>query len=176
MKKRTAIFFDRDGIVNKRKVGDYLTSISEFEFLDGFFALFDFAQQNNFLKIIISNQQGVGKGLMSEGDLQSLTAHFQQQLQSRTGTCFDDIFYCTELESSGSARRKPEPGMILEAIEKWNIYPFSSWMIGDSISDVIAGRRAGVKTILVGDFLGVAEADVVVATLDLCLQELKGKI
>ena len=135
--------------------------------------LFEFAHRNGFLRIIISNQQGVGKGLMSESDLDAITDHFQWELQSRTGTFFDDVYYCTDLSSSNSAHRKPKPGMLLDAIAKWNIDVVNSWMIGDSINDVIAGRRAGVNTILVGDFSNVPDADFIVPSLQKCLEKLK---
>ena len=168
-----AIFFDRDGIVNKRLVGDYVKSIREFEFLHDFFALFEFANTNGFLKIVISNQQGVAKGIMSETDLEQITEFMQHEIQKRIGTCFDDIYYSTDLSSSNSFRRKPNPGMILEAISKWNIDAANSWMIGDSIGDVIAGKRAGVQTILVGEYVDIPEADYIVSALAQCSEIIK---
>jgi D-glycero-D-manno-heptose 1,7-bisphosphate phosphatase len=147
--KKKAVFFDRDGIVNLRPVGDYIKDIHEFHFLPDFLELFKKVKSNDYLTILISNQQGVGKGQMSEDDLALLTEFMQNELLIHTGIKFDDIYYCTALAEENSPRRKPEPGMLLEAIEEWNINPAESWMIGDSESDIIAGKRAGVRTIFV---------------------------
>lgn len=152
MKKRRAIFFDRDGIVNKRLVGDYVKTVDEFEFLPDFFPLFELTNRYGLLKIVVSNQQGVGKAIMTLKDLRSVTQFMQIELVSMFGFGFDDVEYCTELASAHSYRRKPEPGMILDAARKWNIDIEQSWMIGDSISDATAGKQAGCSTILVGDF------------------------
>ncbi len=148
-----AFFFDRDGIVNRRKIGDYVYSVEEFEFLPEFFSLFKKVKEAGFLAIVITNQQGIGKGLMTEDTLQDIHAHMQHELLKETGFQFDDMYYCGDLASANSFKRKPQPGMILEAIEKWKITAENSWMIGDSRSDAQAGRAAGVKTILIGDFL-----------------------
>lgn len=147
-----AFFFDRDGIVNTRKVGDYVYSIDEFEFLEGFFSLFKTVKQAGFLAILITNQQGIGKGLMTEAALKEIHDFMQSGLLKETGMQFDDIFFCGDLASANSFKRKPQPGMILEAMGKWEVDARNSWMIGDSKSDAQAGHAAGVKTILVGDF------------------------
>jgi D-glycero-D-manno-heptose 1,7-bisphosphate phosphatase len=152
---RKCIFFDRDGIINRRLIGDYVKSFDEFEFLSDFFEIYKYFENQDFLRIIITNQQGVGKGLMSEKDLENVHQKMNDEinkvgLRSSGLRPFDDIFSCTALVSENSSRRKPESGMILEAAEKWNINLGKSWMIGDSESDVIAGNSAGCKTIFIG--------------------------
>ncbi len=147
--KKKAIFFDRDGIVNVRPVGEYIKEIHEFRFLPDFFDFFVKIKEKGYLAILISNQQGVGKGLMGEDDLLFLNEFMQNELLIHTGVKFDDAYYCTALAEENSPRRKPEPGMLLEAIDDWDISPEQSWLIGDSPSDIIAGKRAGVKTIFV---------------------------
>ncbi len=146
--KKKCVFFDRDGVVNIRPVGDYVKSPAEFYFTHDFLPFFSFVKSLGYLAIVISNQQGVGKGLMSERDLSDVTAFMQEKLLKEVNCNFDDVFYCPELKESGSPRRKPNPGMLYEAIEKWNISVEESWMIGDSESDIIAGKKAGVRTIL----------------------------
>ncbi|HYF02468.1 MAG TPA: HAD family hydrolase [Patescibacteria group bacterium] len=160
-----AFFFDRDGIVNRRKMGDYVYSINEFEFLPHFFSLFKSVKESGFLAILITNQQGIGKGLMTEEALREIHAHMQRELLKETGFQFDDMYFCADLASANSFRRKPQPGMLLDAIKKWGIDAEKSWMIGDSISDAQAGKAAGVKTILIGDFLK-DEADLVFKNLE----------
>lgn len=145
-------FFDRDGIVNTRKVGGYIKTFDEFEFIPEFLELFLKTEELGFLKIVITNQQGIGKGLMTEEELSKVHNLMQFNLFQKLGFSFDDIYYCPDLANSGSKTRKPEPGMILEAIDKWDIDVENSYFLGDSESDAIAGERAGIKTILIGDF------------------------
>ncbi len=159
------IFFDRDGIVNTRLIDEYVRRVEDFVFLDGFFELYHLVVQNKWKRIVVTNQQGVGKGLMSLTDLDLIHSHMQQDLQQRYGAGFDAVYYCTELAESKSTRRKPEPGMILEAAERFSIDLPNSWMIGDSISDVQAGRRAGTHTMLVGEYSSCADADIIVPDL-----------
>jgi len=151
-RKRRAVFFDRDGIINYRPVSDYVKHVEEFHFIPDFFDFFIKVKNLGYLAIIISNQQGIGKGLMSESDLHKIHSFMQKKVKEVTGHMFDDIYFCPELESVGSPHRKPNPGMILEAVEKWNIDIQDSWMIGDSINDIKAGINAGVKTIFIGDY------------------------
>lgn len=155
---KKAVFFDRDGIVNRRIYCGYVTSIDEFIFLEDFFPLFEFVRKHGYLTVLITNQQGVGKGLMTDSDLDNIHEFMQQQLAQKTGGKFDAIYSCTDLAAAQSFRRKPNPGMLLEAAKDWGINLAESWMIGDSISDVQAGKSAGTKTILVGDF-HTADAD-----------------
>lgn len=145
---KKAVFFDRDGVVNFRPVEGYITSPSEFSFIPDFLRFFVKVKKLGFLCILISNQQGVGKGLMSETDLKQVDDFMQSQLLSNTGFMFDETYYCTDLRSANSPRRKPEPGMLLDAINKWNISPVDSWMFGDSETDIIAGNSAGTHTVL----------------------------
>jgi D-glycero-D-manno-heptose 1,7-bisphosphate phosphatase len=152
MSRQKAIFFDRDGVVNYRLAKDYVKTNEEFHFLPDFLKFFKEIKEKGYLAILVSNQQGVGKGLMTEDALKRVLEYMQEMLIKLTGFRFDDIYYCTDLAAVGSFRRKPNPGMILEAIEKWRISTSDSWMIGDSPSDATAGRNAGVRTILLGKF------------------------
>ncbi|PKL85513.1 MAG: HAD family hydrolase [Ignavibacteriae bacterium HGW-Ignavibacteriae-1] len=147
-----AIFFDRDGIINKRLVDEYVCKIEDFELMDEIIGILKYVKMKGYLAIVITNQQGIGKGLMSEDDLIILHDYMQNILQERAGERFDAIFYCPELAESNHPRRKPNPGMILEAMELFDIDPKQSLMIGDSISDAQAAINAGIKGILIGDF------------------------
>lgn len=147
----SAFFFDRDGIVNHRKIDDYVTSVEEFSILPEFYPLFKKVTELGFITILITNQQGIGKGLMNVRDLQLIHSYMQKDLLQNVGVMFDDIRFCGSLKSDNDHRRKPEPGMILEAANQWRIHLSTSFMVGDMESDIIAGKRAGVKTIYVGD-------------------------
>jgi D-glycero-D-manno-heptose 1,7-bisphosphate phosphatase len=147
MKKR-AIFFDRDGVVNYRIVGAYVKTKHEFNFIPDFIPFFSMIKNLGYLAIIITNQQGIGKGLMDLAELEVVHTAMQTELLSLTNNSFDDIFFCSDLAETNSLRRKPNPGMLFDAIEKWDIEIENSWLIGDSKSDIEAGIKAKVKTIL----------------------------
>lgn len=147
-----AVFFDRDGIINKRLIDEYVTKIEEFELYEEIIEILKYVKMKGYLAIVITNQQGIGKGLMTEDDLVIVHDYMQYLLQEQAGESFDAIFYCPELDNSGSPRRKPNPGMILEALDLFDIAPAQSIMIGDSISDAQAAINAGIKCILIGDF------------------------
>lgn len=146
-----AVFFDRDGVVNERKIGGYVEKPYEFRFIEEFLDIFRLIKKDH-LAILVTNQQGIGKGIMNDEDLKLVHDYMQGELEKLTGYQFDDIFYCPDLEESGSFRRKPNPGMFVEAIEKWKIDKSKSIMIGDSISDYLAAHTAGIRTLLIGNF------------------------
>ena len=159
-----ALFLDRDGIINKRIVGGYVRTPNEFEFLEDIFPLMQLAKSCGYLLIMISNQQGVGKGLMTQHELDLLHTFMQDALQKRLGFALDALYVCTDLDGTDSPRRKPQPGMLMEAFTHHSINPATSWFIGDSKTDAQAGRAAGVHTILVGEF-SPTDATIVVPDL-----------
>lgn len=172
--QRKTFFFDRDGIVNQRIMGGYVTSPDEFVLLQDFPPLFRRIKEADFLTILVTNQQGIGKGLMSEDDLEEIHAVMQESLRKQVGSGFDDIYFAGERDLSSRSgccgdilagcRRKPSPAMLFEANARWGIDFAASWMIGDSLSDAEAGRAAGTRTILVGNFIE-GDADVIVPSL-----------
>jgi len=149
---RKALFLDRDGIINRRIVGGYVATPSEFELLDDILPILQLAHDNNYLLILISNQQGVGKGLMTREQLDTVQEHMQQVLRNRLGFALDQLKVCTSLASENDPRRKPSPGMLLEAIGENDVTISKSWFLGDSLTDAQAGKAAGVRTALVGDY------------------------
>lgn len=178
MERCRIVFFDRDGVVNRRIEGGYVRFPEEFVFYEEFFPLFVWVKNAGYRAIIVSNQQGVAKGIMTEQELWSLTEWMQSQLEHRTGYRFDDVYYCTELDAPHAQCRKPRPRMLLEALAKWNGDASNSWMIGDMPSDVEAATRAGVRAILVGTYSSVDAPAAVAIVPDLrsCLDILRGLV
>lgn len=146
-----AFFCDRDGIVNKRIVGGYVTSPAEFELIPEFPFLLQRFVKAGFTPILITNQQGVGKGIMTEQELAHVHDHMQQELYLSVGCRFHDIYYCARLRADESNRRKPKPAMLIEAAKKHSIDLLSSYMLGDMQSDADAAKAAGVTSILIPD-------------------------
>ena len=177
---KKAFFFDRDGIVNQRIIDGYVLTTDDFVFIPDIFPLFRMVKEAGFLAILVTNQQGIGKGQMTEGDLAVIHAMMQEGLRRETGYEFDDIYFAGERDMSSrsgccgdimaQSRRKPSPAMLLEAHERWGIDFDQSWMIGDSLSDAEAGKTAGARTILVGNFCA-DDADIIVPSLRALLSQ-----
>jgi D-glycero-D-manno-heptose 1,7-bisphosphate phosphatase len=145
-----AIFLDRDGVINRRIAGGYVTRWSEFEFLpraiDGIVALVSIHAPI----IVISNQAGVGKGLVTVENLGDITERFVAAVRDRGGR-IDAVYYCPHAPSAECTCRKPKPGLLLQAASDWGIDLRSSVFIGDSSSDVAAARAVGARPVLVAE-------------------------
>lgn len=142
-----AVFLDRDGVINrKRPEGQYVTRWEELELLPGVVEGIASLNQAGFRVIVVSNQRCVAKGLISTADLEDIHRRMLEIL-ARGGAKIDAIYYCPHETGDGCNCRKPAPGMLLEAARAMGIELLSSWMIGDSNSDVEAGKKAGCKTI-----------------------------
>ncbi len=142
------LFIDRDGVINRRIEGGYVRSWKEFEFLPGVLsALKDLS--GRFVKIIVvSNQQGIGKGLMTEEDLSKVHERMIREIGAAGGR-IDRVYHCPALESEGSFLRKPNVGMALRARKDFPSISFKrSVMVGDSLSDMLFGRRLKMFTVL----------------------------
>lgn len=148
MKKRPVLFFDRDGVVNRSPGPGYVLRVEEFHILPAFVAALRVAQRKGWPSIVITNQRGVGKGLMSPADLEAIHAHLKDEL-AREGLALLDILAATALDRS-DPMLKPQPGMLREAARRHHVDLAASWMIGDSERDVEAGQRAGCHTLLIG--------------------------
>lgn len=142
------LFLDRDGIINRLRPGDYVKCWDEFEFLPGVFEVL--AKWNDLLKhiFIVTNQRGVGKGLMNENDLNEIHCRMVNQIEAHGGR-IDKIYYCTAL-SDEDPNRKPNTGMALQAKRDYPDVDFSkSLMIGDSVSDMEFAQKCGMKGVLI---------------------------
>ena len=141
------IFLDRDGVINK-EIG-YLHKSKDFKFIDGVFEACKNFQSLGYKLIIITNQSGIARGYYKEEDFHILTKWMLVQFENE-GVDILDIFFCPHGPKSTCKCRKPQPGMLLEARDKYTINMEDSWMIGDKEVDVSAANAAGVNnTILV---------------------------
>ena len=144
-----AAFLDRDGVINRKAPeGKYVTRWEDMIFLPGVTPAILSLRRSGFRIIVISNQRCVAKGLLSAADLDALHLRMCKTLAAE-GAVIDAAYYCTHDTKSKCRCRKPAPGLLLKAAADYQIDLKSSWMIGDSESDIEAGRRAGCKTALV---------------------------
>lgn len=153
--KNWCLFLDRDGTLNKRIPGGYVTGPEELELLDGV------AESVAKLRywapqiVVLTNQQGIGKGIMEIAQVDEVHTRLEELL-AEGGGFLDSIIHCPHLTSEGCFCRKPEPGMALAWLAKnSHIDPSLSIMVGDSSSDVDMAERltaevGGCQGILVG--------------------------
>lgn len=157
--KQRAVFLDRDGTINKY-IG-FVKNINDFELIDGVTDTIRKINESGYLAIIITNQPVIARGEVSFEGLQEIHNKMETLLGEK-GAYVDDIFFCPHHPDKGFKGeipeykikcncRKPKPGMILNAAEKYNIDLSKSWMVGDSINDMKAGLNAGCNVILIGE-------------------------
>jgi len=144
-----AIFLDRDGVINRRVIGDYVRHWQNFSFLPGVLRAVRALSAIPVPIIVVSNQAGVAKGLMSERDLRELTFAFTDAFASYGGR-IDSVYYCLHHPDKRCDCRKPRSGLLRQAAREWGLNLTECFMIGDSESDIIAGASVGCKTILIG--------------------------
>ena len=145
--RNKALFLDRDGVINLDT--GYLHKPQDCVFVAGIEHLLITAKKRGYLNIIITNQAGIGRGYYTEGEFHN----FMNWMNSRLGNLIDDYFFCPFHPECGVGRykqdswdRKPNPGMFENAIQKFNISPLRSIMIGDNESDIQAAEKVNIGT------------------------------
>ncbi len=147
--KTWTLFLDRDGVINTRLIDDYVKSLNEFEFVEGVpQAIAQFTKIFGRI-VVVSNQQGIGKGLMTKEMLDTIHNHLCEEVE-KAGGKIDKIYYCPHLKKDRSILRKPNIGMGLLARKDFPEIRFKkSLMVGDSISDMEFGKKLKMKTVFI---------------------------
>jgi D-glycero-D-manno-heptose 1,7-bisphosphate phosphatase len=160
---RAAAFLDRDGTINvKAADGEYVTQPEEVRLLPGAADAIRRLNDVGALVVVVSNQRGISLGRMTEVDLAAVHAHLADLLDAATGGCVDAFMHCPH-DINECDCRKPGIGMLAAAMRDFpDIDPARSVLIGDSRSDVEAGRRFGVRSLQ----LGVDAPDLATAVSD----------
>jgi D-glycero-D-manno-heptose 1,7-bisphosphate phosphatase len=155
MNARAAVFLDRDGTLNEEC--GYLTRPEQMRLLAGAAEGVRLLRAAGLACVVVTNQSAVGRGLMTQDDLERVHAEMVRQLQA-DGAALDGLYYCPAT-SDDDSERKPAPGMLLRAAREMNLDLARSWMIGDAARDVLASRRAGCRgAVLVRSGHDIAEA------------------
>jgi histidinol-phosphate phosphatase family protein len=145
-----AVFLDRDGVINqKAQEHDYIKSQDEFQLIEGAAKAIHLLNEQGYKVIVVTNQRGIARGLMTEQDLITIHEKMNNELQKH-GASINGIYYCPHDIDVHCHCRKPKTGMLEQAAVDFNINKEASYMVGDSQSDIEAGVNFGIKAILVG--------------------------
>jgi D-glycero-alpha-D-manno-heptose 1-phosphate guanylyltransferase len=143
------IFLDRDGVINQRIPGSYVKNTEEFIFLPGAIEAVKKLSGTFVRIIVVTNQQGIGKGLITEEQADEVNSFMISEI-TKAGGRIDRVYVCPALASAENNCRKPNPNMAIQAQKDFPEIDFhKSIMIGDSISDMKFGQNLGMKTILI---------------------------
>ena len=143
------LFLDRDGVINVKLDERYVQNSEEFEFIPGAEKAISLLSTIFRRILIVTNQQGIGKGIISDNELDSLHNYMVTELMKSEGR-IDRIYFCPHLASEACGCRKPNPGMIQQAKLDFPEINFgNSYLVGDSLSDIEAGERMNLVTIRV---------------------------
>ena len=157
-----AVFLDRDGVINEliyypeQGIIDSPFTVEQFRLLPGVGEAIKKLCETGYKVILVSNQPGIAKGNLSEETFEEIRSKMKEELV-KEGASLDGEYYCfhhpeakVERLKANCECRKPKPGLILKAAQNMDIDLSQSWMIGDGLTDVKAGKRAGCRTILLG--------------------------
>jgi D-glycero-D-manno-heptose 1,7-bisphosphate phosphatase len=147
---------DRDGVINQRRT-DYVKSWDEVVFLPGVFEALRLAAESPLAIVVVTNQSAIGRGIVSRADVQEIHRRMADAIRQHGGR-IDLALFCPHRPDEGCGCRKPEPGMLSEAAERLNLDLAHSYLVGDALSDLIAGQAVGCQTALVLTGRGREEA------------------
>jgi D-glycero-D-manno-heptose 1,7-bisphosphate phosphatase len=142
---KPAVFLDRDGVIILEK--DFQRDAERMEFYPDTVSSLK-TIDSRFAKIVISNQSGIARGYFTAEDVLEFNKHLSGRLNTE-GIGIDAWYFCPHGPDDECLCRKPNPGMIVKAADEHSLDLNNSWIVGDKSSDIIAGQRAGIKTILV---------------------------
>jgi D-glycero-D-manno-heptose 1,7-bisphosphate phosphatase len=144
MSSSRAVFFDRDGTLMEE--AHYCGDPAEVRVYPGVSETLRRLKNAGFRIVVVTNQSGIGRGLITEEQYRAVEAEFLRQVGDGL---VDATYFCPDAPDAPSLRRKPEPGMLLEAAADFEIDLSRSYLVGDKSADIECGRRVGVRTILV---------------------------
>ncbi|MEI8294743.1 MAG: HAD family hydrolase [bacterium] len=152
MPKRRAVFLDRDGTLMEEV--NYCNDPAAVRAISGAGEKLAKLQEAGWLTVIVTNQSGLSKGYITPDQYHAVNDELLRQLDGG----IDAIYFCADHPDHPTERRKPRPGMLLEAALELDIDLSGSWMIGDKSIDVECGRNAGCRTILVRTGYGASQS------------------
>jgi len=147
-----AVFFDRDGTLMEEV--NYCADPSRVKLFPGVPGALARLKQAGFRTFIVTNQSGIGRGLITEAQYRAVEA---EMLRQAGAGLIDGVYFCPDSPVSAAPRRKPAPAMVLEAAAEHSVDLARSFFVGDKAADIECGRRAGARSILVRTGYGAAQ-------------------
>ncbi|MPN19649.1 D-glycero-beta-D-manno-heptose-1,7-bisphosphate 7-phosphatase [bioreactor metagenome] len=155
------VFLDRDGVINEPAAPhEYIRRWEDFHFIPGSIEAIRALHEDGYQVIVVTNQRGIARGMFTQATLDNLHQKLQDALKEHQ-TYLDQIYVCPHNDNECTCR-KPQIGLFLAAEREFAIDKAHSWMIGDSLTDIQAGQRYGIRTIL------IAESDTQLKTDQVC--------
>ena len=152
----SAVFLDRDGVINRKAPeGEYIRHWNEVEFIPGAVEAIVRLSSKGFKLFVVTNQRGIARRIVSESNVNVIHRRMLESI-SKAGGSVTHIYYCPHDYSDNCDCRKPKPGMLIRAATEHGVLLGSSWMVGDTESDVKAGKSVGCKTLQIVDVEPVA--------------------
>lgn len=152
---RAAVFLDRDGVINENRA-DYVRTWEQVRFLPGVFDALRRLAGSDFCVVVVTNQSGVGRGLMAAETLQTINDGIVARVQAEGGR-IDAVYACPHRPDEGCECRKPRPGMLLQAAADLRIDLGRSFLVGDAVTDVETALQAGCRPFMVRSGRGHAQ-------------------
>ena len=150
-----AVFLDRDGVIN-RELGRHVCAIHDFEFMDGAIDALVRLGSSDFQIVVVTNQSGIGRGLVSELVVREIHTKMVEEV-ARHGGRIDAVYYCPHTPAFGCDCRKPRPGLLNRASMDHELSLESSFFVGDTVRDLLAGAEVSCTPILVTTGKGARE-------------------
>ena len=145
--KTWALFLDRDGVINERVFGGYITKVEDFHFIENTKKSIKLLSNYFYLTFVVTNQQGIAKGLMTERNLLEIHTYMCNQIHAIGGK-IDKCYFAPNLRDAEDDMRKPGPVMAELAKMEYPEVDFKSCvMVGDTDSDILFGKNLGMKTV-----------------------------
>ena len=149
----SAIFLDRDGVIIENRP-NYVRSWEDVAIYPQAVLALSRLRSSPYKVVIVTNQSAIGRGILSYPEAEAINHRLLTELE-RAGCRIDGLFMCPHVPEDRCACRKPQPGLILQAVQALSLDVSRSWMIGDAWSDLLAGQTAGVRqNVLVRTGLG----------------------
>jgi len=143
--KYDTLFLDRDGVLNKKIDNGYVLNEDDIEILPGISEFLNFIRSKFSKIVVVTNQRCIGRGLITYNGVGKLN----DSINKKSGSFINNFYICPHLDEDNCVCRKPKKGLFIHAYKDYCINFQNSWMIGDSITDILPAKQLGIRTILI---------------------------
>jgi len=175
----SCLFLDRDGVINKRLPGDYVKNVDDLVFLDGSIEAIRLLSDIFPVIVVVTNQQGIGKGLISEENFSKISLKMTEEISAHGGR-IDAIYHAPGLAGKDNLLRKPNIGMALKARQDFPMIDFEkSMLVGDGDADMLMGKQLQCVTVQIqgnAEYMGKTNPDYTFLNLLEFAQSLKASL